>query len=1157
MTYSRYKRAASFLLALVMIFTLLPEITPGASADASGSSGTLDLGNNNLGLSYTTGTDGTALATNNIIVSWTGTPPSTINGTATGFRTGNTSLTDRNSYSTLTMKNNYTVNAKLSFDYSLTATNGTLKIDGTVSTSGSYEKTLGVGETTTIYIESSNGKNKTVSVSLTNIQLVPEKTVSVAFQPAENGSYTVNGNAAPYTYSGNADGATFALAPTPASGYKFACWYDVTNQKYLSRDANANITIGDDCTVTAKFVKSDAAMFQVGTNASNSYYDLGDAISASDSSSSSDDKVITLATSGTIYGNYTIPKSITLLIPFDEAHTLYTDEPGCIDKSGVISGSTGTYETPSPFKTLTMASGSSITVNGAISVSAKHASPAIGEADPGGGAVSGKYGYIIMNSGSNIILNSGAQLYCWGYISGDGMVEALSGSTVYEHFQVRDFRGGTATGHLTGNGDSSAKGKAFVFSQYYVQNIEAALKVNAGAVETIQTAIWINGSKTAYDTNATFFGNSSKSGLFNISDGYVIKKYDPYTDRLNITVHGGITINSITVTVASLTSINSEDYVLPMTSNIGITLEKGSRATINNSLAFLPGTSLTVEEGASIEVEKEAYVYFYSRDNWVNKGFVYGSKDLIPVKYSPTKKYDRTSADLKDAELKINGSVTVPGNENGGIYTTTAGGPVNVWSDTSGASITFTNGGCQNGNTCQVTQSGTDVTLVSVGSVSVVLKNREGSQDATVATANAPEETTYYYDSDDGVWSTETPKKNVTIKFLKNDLGADEALNTEYITQATKTRTPTVLNKNTFVREDYTFTGWNNYADGNGKAYSDGATINTTDEGLRLDGEGTLITLYAQWERSKYNLTLEGDGNGTIRNTALKVDANATKTEVENSIKNSTDIFTPNTGYEFDKLVWTSEGDTVTADQSVTVTFKKKTFTVTVDKTPYPVEYGGSVEFSKVTELANGSYSVIMSVPDVVNGTVSRTANGYMISNVTDNITVTTNKINVNIWLYDKDAYAANPEGKKLVVLRQIGTTYADTAPTTGFAIGGSCFYWSGDETGGYKAYVMFANAKLDEKQLLNMLTVSDKVPTVVNYDGDITGDGRVTSVDAGIINDILHGRNSSAITDLMRLRMDVAGTESASAVQAGTWSIGVDTQDIRKILRLAVGTTA
>lgn len=62
----------------------------------------------------------------------------------------------------------------------------------------------------------------------------------------------------------------------------------------------------------------------------------------------------------------------------------------------------------------------------------------------------------------------------------------------------------------------------------------------------------------------------------------------------------------------------------------------------------------------------------------------------------------------------------------------------------------------------------------------------------------------------------------------------------------------TEINVNAFVKEGYTFTGWNTKADGTGIAYSDKGIVNTSEN----------LTLYAQWSINEYTVTFDAD-NGS------------------------------------------------------------------------------------------------------------------------------------------------------------------------------------------------------------------------------------------------------------------------------------------------------
>ena len=55
----------------------------------------------------------------------------------------------------------------------------------------------------------------------------------------------------------------------------------------------------------------------------------------------------------------------------------------------------------------------------------------------------------------------------------------------------------------------------------------------------------------------------------------------------------------------------------------------------------------------------------------------------------------------------------------------------------------------------------------------------------------------------------------------------------------------TSLNKNTFTKEGYNFIGWNTEADGTGASYIDEDNVTNIGD----------VTLYAQWEEKKYDIT--------------------------------------------------------------------------------------------------------------------------------------------------------------------------------------------------------------------------------------------------------------------------------------------------------------
>ena len=615
------KRFLSLLLVAVMVLALLPVITLPAFAATSGT--VTGLSDANIGLSF----DGTAED------AWNANG-STITGSAVSVE----GMCDSTHYeSTLTIKNNKTAKATLSFNYAIEQNSGEIKVNGTaVAAGGAFNKELAVGESIKVYIKS--GSTTATRITMTNVALVSDVTATTTFMPAENGTYTVDGKTVTEEYSNTQSSMTaYQVVATPAEGYQFLGWYNLTTGKCIATTATASLNIESDCTVTAKFVSKVVALFETG---GQRFADLNEAVAYAQANKQSK---ITLATDGSISGNYTIPTGITLLIPFDAAGTLYTNAPAAIR----------TTPASKAFRTLTMSEGTSITVNGAISLGGRYFAAGGGQQ----GRPVGDYGYIKMADNSSITVKNGGNLYAWGFISGSGSVLAESGATVYEFYQIADFRGGSASSNM-GN-------KVFPFSQYFVQNIEVPLTLNAGANEKVFSGVYA--MSTTYTTSINFIGND---GMFKVVSGSFTKDYDEKTDRLILTVNGEAELNTLALSLAGM-NVDSASYILPITNNISINIQSG-KVTINQDTALLAGVEVSISDGADLTVSSGKNVYIYDSDEWDSDNFVWGPCKFKSVAYAPGKAYNRTNADLKDAKVDVNGSLTAIG----AIYTTKGGADI-------------------------------------------------------------------------------------------------------------------------------------------------------------------------------------------------------------------------------------------------------------------------------------------------------------------------------------------------------------------------------------------------------------------------------------------------------------------------------------------------
>ncbi len=582
--------------------------------------------------------------------------------------------------------------------------------------SGTYSVLLYPDANISLTFEAGAG-NKTATLRLTDFELIPVADNSdITFDfDSKLGSVKVNGTAAA---SGTPVNLTLEnggeLVATPANGAKFIGWVDPSNNFIYSTSATYHYTPVGDATIKAVFVgKNSVAYFSTNSN-KYLFEDLNKAVSYAKSSG---ETIIVPVNDGTLpAGDYTVPSGVTLLIPFDSANTVYTDAPEAVHE---------VRTTPTAFRTLTMANGANITVNGTLCVPAKHYT-ALGSKQ-NGGSPDGPCGFIRMNEGSNIVVNNGGKLYAYGFIIGSGKVTAKSGASVYEYFQIMDFRGGTQT--------SEMKNGVFPLSQYYVQNIEVPLTLEAGAVENSYTSVRM--SNMTLGSGISFIAKSD--AMFNLTSGSVTKRYDPLTDRLVVEVDGTISISPIEMQIGSgilSTKIDSKKYELPINGNITVKINSGS-ITLAQDIAMLPGSEIIIGENATCALASGTNVYLYDSSEW--GGFCAPSnKKFIPVQYAPGRKYNRKEADLKDATIQVEGIMDASA---GYVYTTKSG--ANIFSTGKGEAL------LKKGSETVTYQLVQNTGYSEIAITPAKLKNADGTYKATTSANSA----NYYVN---GVWIEHT-----------------------------------------------------------------------------------------------------------------------------------------------------------------------------------------------------------------------------------------------------------------------------------------------------------------------------------------------------------------------------------------------------------------
>ena len=669
------------LLVSIMVLALVPAITVPVLAASSGE--VTGLTNENVGLSYTGDKTDTWSASGLII---TGSIQSTSGCGTTHYA------------STLTITNKRSIPAQLMFDYAIELWGGTITVDGgTVTTGGTFSKEIEAGGTVAVYIKS-NSTSAPTMIKISNVSLAANVEATATFLPAEHGTYTVDGNTITeeYVNTQNAMNA-YKLAATPDSGYQFCGWYNVTTGEYLGTNTTLSLNIESDCTIQAMFLSENANLFEVGTR---TYEDLGEAAAYAEENAIS--LITLLSKRATITEDCTIPAGVTLLVPHDADKTLFLNSPTALS-GGQVSNKNNEY------KRLTVAEGVTLTIEGALSVGGQYRSCSGSSA----GYMSGNYGQVWLDAGSAVVVENGGCLYAWGFVSGAGSVTVKSGGTAYEWYQITDFRGGTAS---MGMGN-----KVFPFSQYYVQNIESRLTLEQGANEMVYAAVYAS-SRINYSM-IPFVGDT---GMFKVVSGSLTKEYDGAADRIIYTVNGEAEVNNLNLSLAG-SSVSSKNYVLPLTNNMTVNLAEKSILTINQTAALLPGVRVEIAPEAELVVSSGNSVYVYDRDEWVANDYTCFGK-LSAAKYSPSKVYNRTEADLLDAKVDVNGTLYV----SGVLYTTAGGADIVSSLGTGMVRPYMVNENDADKVTYQYTQSGSSVTVHEIPITLAKLHNADGSYTETV-----------------------------------------------------------------------------------------------------------------------------------------------------------------------------------------------------------------------------------------------------------------------------------------------------------------------------------------------------------------------------------------------------------------------------------------
>lgn len=403
-----------------------------------------------------------------------------------------------------------------------------------------------------------------------------------------------------------------------------------------------------------------------GVKVGNNYYTIEDALDVATSGQTifvlNDTAFASQEIAGVLYNDVkfkTVKTGVTLLLPFNENDTVGHIGAGKegSDNYKATAALTGTAKL---YRTLVIPEGIEVIVNGKLIVGAQTGTTAAGGVQNG---VRGNYCEISL--GGTITLNN-ATLEVYGYIKGNGEITA-NNTTVIENLCITGWLGGReSAGRYIGDGKSLITSTnvnnpvQFPFSHYELRSVQLSITLHKGSKHQgyvkIATSAIAGISAQINEAWLTFVSSDSNesSGLVRMksSDAKVVKTFKG--GRVGIETYGSVEdgYTSITLKVATMTiSMTSEKVFFPICGKTDIVIKSGT-FTQKYKYKLMPGSTLTIENGATFN--QNGSIVVYTGD----------FKDVTDTHYP---------SGLGDARFTVDGTLNINGAFGGKVLSTTAG----------------------------------------------------------------------------------------------------------------------------------------------------------------------------------------------------------------------------------------------------------------------------------------------------------------------------------------------------------------------------------------------------------------------------------------------------------------------------------------------------
>lgn len=399
----------------------------------------------------------------------------------------------------------------------------------------------------------------------------------------------------------------------------------VVNGGWIQKNENPDLSLDKR---TQWGIKSVAYTQNDGTN---TYYT---SIEAALERTSSGTVYVIPGTNPTISHNCEIKSGVTLALPYEDDLKAHQNTEFCYNRKG--SGSNFADSSSSGVKenrknSVQIATEIQVVNNGSIIVGGVTGKGASDQRPSG--HTCGSYCEILMNDQSEIVNNGTIHLY--GYIkesskdNGSKITNSETGKR-FSPFVIYDFKGGSYS-------YACFFGDVVPFSYFDFPNCQVEQIFKYGAELTGLVTLYAADSWSNPDILVIGTSNSKSSCLFRMSKGYCERKYTPinyqYTNNdvsnsvtksnanlTQISIYGDLTLSSLSITmnVGKDITIDTSKMDCPISYKFQVQ-QKSGKLTINNKRKFLSGSSLTINSGASAEINSPVTFYQgYVPDNEIS-----------------------------------------------------------------------------------------------------------------------------------------------------------------------------------------------------------------------------------------------------------------------------------------------------------------------------------------------------------------------------------------------------------------------------------------------------------------------------------------------------------------------------------------------------------